>query len=301
MKILITGGTGFIGKALCHRLINAGHDITILSRRTEAEVNNLLAKNIKTINSLTQIENNATYDAVINLAGTPITDKRWSLARKAELISSRVNTTDDIFGLISRLNKRPKTLISGSAVGYYGDQQLRIVTETTPPHNEFTHKLCKAWEDKANRCKQFGVRIAILRTGLVIGSGGGFLQKMLPIFKLGIGGTLGAGTQYMPWIHLNDMVEIIICILEDETLSGPFNATAPNPVTNKQFTKTLGTLLSRPTFLTIPSFVLNLILGEMASILLAGQKAIPQKLLDHGYKFQYETLSSALGEVLTGK
>jgi hypothetical protein len=186
-------------------------------------------------------------------------------------------------------------------VGYYGDQGSRVVNENTPAHDEFTHQLCKAWENKANECKTLNVRVALLRTGLVLGDNGGFLKKMLPAFKLGLGGSLGAGNQYMPWIHLNDIIEIIIRLLEDEKLFGPINATAPNPVTNSQFTKILGTLLHRPTFLTLPGGLLQLIFGEMARLLTTGQKAVPQKLIDNGFKFQYENLSAALTEVLTGK
>ncbi|MCP5206824.1 MAG: TIGR01777 family protein [Hahellaceae bacterium] len=301
MHILLTGGTGFIGRKLAQRLHHAGHSLTLLTRQSKNEVETLFPFSITSTHSLSNIGADTTIDAIINLAGAPIADRRWSTLRKQLLINSRVDTTADVVALVKRLTNKPKVLINGSAVGYYGDQGSRVVKENTPAHDEFTHQLCKAWENKANECKTLKVRVALLRTGLVLGDNGGFLKKMLPAFKLGLGGSLGAGNQYMPWIHLNDIIEIIIRLLEDEKLFGPINATAPNPVTNSQFTKILGTLLHRPTFLTLPGGLLQLIFGEMARLLTTGQKAVPQKLIDNGFKFQYENLSAALTEVLTGK
>lgn len=301
MHILLSGGTGFIGRKLAQRLHHAGHSLTVLSRQPENLATSLFPFSVEIVNSVANIGDDAPIDAIINLAGAPIADKRWTNSRKQLLVNSRVEMTADIVALVKRLHCKPKVLINGSAVGYYGDQGSRMVNENTPPYDEFTHQLCKAWENKANECKALKVRVALLRTGLVLGENGGFLKKMLPAFKLGLGGALGAGDQYMPWIHLNDIIEIIVRVLEDDKLEGPINATAPTPVTNTQFTKTLGTLLHRPTFLSLPSVLLQLLFGEMARLLITGQRAVPQKLIDNGFKFQYENLSAALTEVLTGK
>ena len=292
--IVITGGTGFIGQALCRALHKEGDQITVFSRRSEEKVQ-ALCGNVRCIDRLSALPGLGPIDAVINLAGEGIAEKRWTAARKKALWDSRVGVTEELVAQMKRCREAPGVLISGSAVGYYGDQGDLTVTEDTEPNDEFTHRMCAAWE-KAALEAQAHTRVCLSRTGLVVGHGGGFLQQMLLPFKLGLGGRLGAGTQYMPWIHRDDMVSGLMHLLEHEQLSGPFNLTAPEPVTNAEFSRTLARVLGRPAFLPAPAFALRILLGEMARLLLTGQKAIPQRLTESGFEFHYESLEPALRE-----
>jgi hypothetical protein len=294
--IVITGGTGFIGQALCHRLHNHGHRLTVFSRRSDEEVERLCGR-VRVINRLSAIPGLGSIDAVINLAGEGIAEKRWTRKRKQALWDSRVGLTEELVSHLKRCPEAPDVLISGSAVGYYGDQGDATVTESTAPTHEFTHRMCNAWEQAALAFEDTS-RVCLSRTGLVVGRGGGFLQQMLPLFRIGLGGRLGKGTQYMPWIHRYDMVEGLVHLLENPELSGPFNMTAPNPVTNAEFTRILGHVLNRPAVLPAPSPALKLALGEMARLLLTGQKAIPERLLSTGYEFHYPELEAALKEAI---
>lgn len=296
--IVITGGTGFIGQALCRALHKQGDHITVFSRRSEEEVQSLCG-NVRCFDRLTALPGLGPIDAVINLAGEGIAEKRWTTARKRALWDSRVALTDELVAQIKRCREAPGVLISGSAVGYYGDQGDRTVTEETTPHDEFTHRMCAAWE-KAALEGQSHTRVCLSRTGLVVGRGGGFLQQMLLPFKLGLGGRLGPGTQYMPWIHRDDMVRGLLHLLDNEQLTGPFNLTAPEPVTNAEFSRTLARVLGRPAFLPAPAFALKILLGEMAHLLLTGQNAVPQRLTESGFEFSYKTLEPALREA-TGR
>ncbi|PAU80923.1 TIGR01777 family protein [Halovibrio salipaludis] len=294
--ILITGGTGFIGQLLCHQLHCEGRSLTVLSRREEAEVQRLCGR-VQVIHSLDEVATIPTIDAVINLAGEGIAEKRWTQQRKQTLWDSRITFTDELVSQLQRRDALPAAMISGSAVGYYGDQGEADVTEATEPRDEFTHRLCAAWEASATRLSG-ETRVCLSRTGLVIGRDGGFLQQMLPLFRLGLGGRLGNGRQYMPWIHRQDMVQGLIHLLDSPELSGPFNLTAPEPVTNAEFTRALAQVLNRPACLPVPPVALRLALGEMARLLLTGQKARPARLLESGFVFQYPAVEQALAEAV---
>lgn len=254
MRVLVTGGSGFVGQRLCQQLIERGHEVQVVSRSPH-QVRSRLPSDCD-IRDSAQAFIESPPDALINLAGEPIAAKRWSEEQKAKLINSRVAATQQLVALCEQLKANgqplPKVIVSGSAMGYYGDQGKRVVTEETMPNDEFAHRLCKQWEAAAKPIEALGVRLAILRTGLVLEAGGGTLQKMLPPFKLGLGGRFGSGEQFMPWIHRDDLVAAILFLIDQEGLSGAFNGSAPHPVTNATFTKTLASHLNRPAIFRYP-------------------------------------------------
>lgn len=296
-NVLITGGSGFIGRALCRRLIEEGHSLTVLSR-SPGSIEQICGPSVKGVASLDDLEGEASPDIIINLAGAPVADRRWSSARKELLIKSRIDTTRNIISYIEKAAKKPCRLISASAVGYYGDGGDKIIDEESPVHDEFTHQLCNRWEAEAMRAKESGVSVAILRIGLVIGEGGGFLGKMLLPFKLGLGGRLGSGDQWVPWIHIDDIVGLIMFLIERDDLEGPFNGVSPEPARNRDFTKTLAGVLNRPAIFPVPSFFLKLALGEMSRLLLTGQRALPKRAMAEGYTFAFTKLEDALRDAL---
>ena len=297
MKILITGGTGFIGKKLCRFLLDKNHKLTVLSRNPN-KVPSLCGESVQAITKISQLSSSDSFDAIINLAGEGIADTRWTETRKQILLDSRINTTKQLVAYIKRANKKPEVLISGSAVGYYGNQGSKKLNEKSTPREEFSHKLCAEWEAAALEAEQLSVRVCIIRTGLVIGNDGGFLQRLLLPFKLGLGGPMGDGKQWMSWIHRTDLIAIIGTLLESKTLQGFFNGTSPEPVTNAEFSQTLGKVLNRPAFLPVPAFVLKILLGEMAELLLGGQRVLPVQLEKAGFNFQFKALEQALRDVL---
>ncbi len=294
-RILITGGTGFIGKELCRELQTKGYSLTVLSRQSPEAVHSLCGP-VEVTDSLQHLEGHPGFDAIINLAGEGIAEKRWSEARKEALRSSRIDLTRELVRIADSWQTHPAVMVSGSAVGYYGDQGNHLVTESTSPNDEFTHRLCRDWEQEALALEKHGVRVCLSRTGVVAGRNGGFLQRMIPPFKLGLGGPLGSGEQYMPWVHRTDVVNGLIWMLETETARGAYNMVSPNPVTNREFTKTLASVLHRPAILPAPAPVLKVALGEMARLLLTGQKAAPERLKQEGFGFQYPELKQALAE-----
>jgi len=294
-QILVTGGTGFIGKELCRELTSRGYSLTVLSRQPADTVRSLCGR-VEVVNELEALRNHSGFDGIINLAGEGIADKRWTDSRKQALRSSRIDLTHQLAGVVRSWERLPGALVSGSAVGFYGDQGRNLVTEQTEPHDEFTHRLCRDWEQEALALEQDGVRVCLSRTGVVAGPGGGFLQRMLPPFKLGLGGRLGSGEQYMPWVHRADVVNGLIWMLETETAAGPYNMVSPNPVTNREFTRTLAGVLNRPAIFPAPAPVLKIALGEMARLLLTGQQAIPQRLQEGGFEFRYPQLKDALAD-----
>lgn len=296
MRILITGGSGFVGRPLCRRLHDAGHELLVVSR-SPSRAQALLPEGAEVRDSVLAFVDSAP-EAIINLAGEPIADKRWSAAQKRRLIDSRLTVTRDLVTLCERLDTPPRVMISGSAMGYYGDQGDRDVTEQTPPQEEFAHRLCAEWESAALAAEPLGVRVVLLRTGLVLDAGGGTLAKLLLPFRLGLGGRLGSGRQYMPWIHREDWVSIALFLLERDDLAGPFNASAPHPVTNADFTRALAHHLHRPAVMAVPAGVLRLALGEMSRLLLTGARMRPARLEAAGFGFQYPTLDSALKAIL---
>jgi len=297
MKILVTGGTGFIGKTLCGFLLDKNHQLTVLSRRPN-QVASLCGESVQAIHKLDQLTSSDTYDAIINLAGEGVADARWNAARKQVLLDSRINTTRQLIAFIESADKKPEVLISGSAVGFYGNRGDIKVNEESLGHVEFAHQLCAEWEVAALEAEKSGVRVCIIRTGLVIGDNGGFLKRMLLPFKLGLGGRLGDGQQWMSWIHRNDYIAILDKLLEIRVLHGVFNATAPEPVTNAEFSQTLGRVLNRPAFLPVPAIVLKMLLGEMSELLLGGQRVLPEHIEKAGFEFKFKTLEQALTDVL---
>ncbi len=291
MKVLITGGTGFIGSALCSRLLKDEHHIVILSRHPDA-----IKAPLTGISDLAQLKSDTIFDVVINLAGEPIANKRWSDQQKQRISNSRLDETQKLIAHFKAIEHKPKLLISGSAIGYYGmGKTNEPVDETGSGDDSFSSQLCQQWEAVALQAQDLGIRTCLLRTGIVLGKGGGALSKMLPPFKMGLGGKIGGGKQWMPWIHLDDLVGIILYCIDHDELKGAINGTSPNPVTNQVFTKTLGKALKRPTILPMPAVAVKLLMGQMGEeLLLAGKKVLPKKALSAGYKFQYETLEKAL-------
>ncbi|MDH5357330.1 MAG: TIGR01777 family oxidoreductase [Gammaproteobacteria bacterium] len=294
MNLLITGGTGFIGSALCSRLLEKQHTIVILSRHPE-----IIKAPIHGISELAQLKDNVIFDVVINLAGEPIADKRWSVQQKQHILSSRIDTTQDLIAFFNNIKHKPKLLISGSAIGYYGvGDTSEFIDETVSGDDSFSSQVCLQWETVALQAQKLGIRTCLLRTGIVLGKGGA-LRKMLPVFKMGLGGRIGQGKQWMSWIHLDDLVGIILHCIEHHSLQGAINGTSPNPVTNQLFTKALGKALNRPTLLPMPAIIIKILMGQMGEeLLLTGKKIIPAKALNAGYKFQYEKLEDALLDVV---
>lgn len=296
MHIFVTGGTGFIGKALCGELCRRGENVTVLSRRpdTVAERTGLPVAAAASPDYL----RDHPVDAVINLAGIPIADRRWSDARKQQLYDSRVTLTRQLVAAMAAAPRPPGVLVSASAVGYYGDGGDQLLDEEGRFHLEYTHQLCAAWEDAALQAEELGLRVAILRIGLVVGAGGGFLARMLMPFRLGLGGRIGSGEQWMSWVHREDLVRMMLYLLAHKPLRGVFNGTAPEPVRNRDFSRSLARQLGRPAVLPVPATALRLGMGEMSRLLLTGQRVIPRRLLDAGFDFHYPALSAALAEVL---
>jgi uncharacterized protein len=295
--ILVTGATGFIGSRLVLGLTNAGHQVIALVRNpAKADV---LHPPVTLITSLDQLPSEAKIDAIVNLAGEPIGNGLWTEAKRRKILDSRIGMTDDVIRLIGRLERRPTVMVSGSAIGWYGLWQDQPLTESAKAHACFSHELCDAWEKAAARATEYGVRVVCLRTGLVVGTEGGFLTRMLTPFEFGLGGPMGSGKQWMSWIERDDLVRLIAHALAKPDLSGPINATAPIPVTNMKFTEELGRRLKRPAVFRIPAVLLHHVAGDLADeLLLGGQRVIPNKALSSGFVFRYQTLRSAFEAVL---
>jgi uncharacterized protein (TIGR01777 family) len=303
MKLVVAGGTGFIGARLCNQLDRQGHSLSLLTRSVSAAD----SPNNTTIlwqpgspgaweHILEEALENA--DGVINLAGEPIAGKRWIAAQKRRLRSSRIDTTRALVTAIGKTKKKPAFLLNASAVGYYGPQGDEIITEESGPGGDFLAGLCSDWEEEAKRAESYGVKVIRLRTGIVLGKGGGALAKMVPPFKLFIGGPLGSGKQWMPWIHVEDEIGMIQLLMENSNARGAVNACAPNPVTMKEFCRTLGSVLNRPCWAPVPAFALRLLLGEMAEMLVTGQRAVPAAAERLGYRFRHPELREALENIL---
>lgn len=296
MNILITGGTGFIGQHLIRSLLLDEHTLFCLSR-VRQKVHRCFGERVTGIENLEALDDQSIH-AVINLAGANIADRRWSEARKRKLVSSRVDTTRHLVNWLKNRQQKPDVLISGSAIGYYGAQAITTtLDEEGSPQHDFTHQLCAAWEQEALNAEADKIRVCLIRTGIVIGQGGA-LKKMLPAFKLGLGGPIGSGQQWMSWIHMDDEVAAIKHLLHNQTLRGAFNLTSPEAVPNRTFARDLGHVLHRPAVLPLPSFVPKLLLGEGATLLLDGQRVYPARLLKSGFQFQYPQLQEAFNASL---
>ncbi|MFO0700674.1 MAG: TIGR01777 family oxidoreductase [Nitrospira sp.] len=303
MKIVMTGSTGFIGRALCATLIQGGHRITVLTRHmgqvkqgSDLPVQ-IVEWNARESGPWEQVLEGA--DAVINLAGAPIADARWTHTRKQLITDSRVLTTRLLVRALSRWASKPATFISASGIGYYGACDDRVLDEGAARGEGFLADLCLAWESEALRAAEFGARVITLRTGMVLEQDGGALPKMLLPFRLFAGGPIMPGSQWVSWIHRRDHVGLIQWALTTPTVSGPINAVAPEPVTMKTFCEVLGQVLHRPSWLPVPRFALNMLLGELGTLMTTGQRVIPAKAIAGGYAFQYPTLELALRAVLT--
>ncbi len=296
MHILLTGGTGLIGRQLCRHWSGQGHQLTVWSRKPE-KVAKICGAQVRGIARLEDLGDDP-VDAIVNLAGAPIADRPWTHRRKALLWSSRITLTESLLAWLETRSQKPALLISGSAIGWYGDGGERELTEDSPPViDDFASQLCIAWEETAQRAEAQGVRVVLVRTGLVLSAEGGFLSRLLLPFKLGLGGPLGNGRQWMPWIHINDQIALIDFLLHREQATGPYNACALHPVRNREFAKTLGSVLHRPAFMPMPTLALKVGLGEMSLLLLGGQKALPARLLEAGFTFQFTDLRAALDDL----
>ena len=297
MHILLTGGTGLVGRPLVLRLLQRGYQVSVVTRDVAA-ARAKLGEQVSLWSGLDQQQHLNGIDAVINLAGEPIAAKRWSEAQKTRLCQSRWQITQRLTELIAASSAPPAVLISGSASGFYGNTGDGVVTEDDPGHNEFTHQLCARWEQLALQAQSDRTRVCLLRTGVVLSPDGGALAKMQLPFKLGIGGPLGNGKQYMPWIHIEDMLAGILWLLDHATLQGPFNLVAPYAVRNEQFAAALGKAMHRPAFMRTPASAIRLMMGESAVLVLGGQHLLPQRLEASGFTFRWYDLHHALENVV---
>ncbi len=306
MKIVITGATGFVGTKLVERLQALGDRIVVLARDTQ-KANNLFPQasfpNVEVVGynpfelgDWAKVISGS--DAVINLAGEPLAGVRWTDKRKQEIRDSRVLTTKVLVEAIAQAEVKPQVLISGSAIGYYGTSLDKTFDEYSDAGNDFLANICKYWEDTTESVTGLGVRLVKLRTGIVLGMGGA-IAKMLPIFQVGGGGKLGSGKQWFSWIHLDDLVALIIYALKNPDMTGAINATAPNPVTNAEFTVSLAKAIKRPAFVPVPAAALILVFGEAATVLLDGQRVVPHKAQINKFAFQYPDIDSALTQIFS--
>lgn len=300
MQILITGGTGLIGRQLCKVLLKEGHELTVLSR-SPASVAQKCGANVRAFNTLDEWHSDIHFDAVINLAGEPIVDARWSETRKQQLLNSRVALTQTLVQHIARAAQKPAVILSGSAIGFYGNRGNDVLAENEPAGNDFAAHLCQAWEAAAFEAQNQGIRVCVLRTGLVLSQEGGLLGRMILPFKLGLGARLGDGQQWMSWVHLDDYVGMVLRLLHGEELKGAFNLTAPNPVSNAQFTQTLAKVVHRPAVFVAPAWLLKQAMGERVALLLEGQRVLPKRMQDLGFPFAHSQLEAALHHLLASK
>jgi uncharacterized protein (TIGR01777 family) len=297
VRILITGGTGLIGRRLCKVLLAEGHELTVLSRNPDSVPEKCGAR-VHAMAGLEKWQPNQTFEAVINLAGEPIVDVRWTAERKQALWDSRVTLTEELVRRISAARQKPRVLLSGSAVGYYGNGGDADLDESAGAGDDFAAQLCLAWELAARGAESSGVRVCLLRTGLVLSRQGGLLGRMLLPFKLGLGACLGNGKQWMSWVHIDDYAVMLLGLLNNAQASGPYNMTAPQPVTNAEFTATLAKVLHRPAPFFVPAMLLRLGMGERARLLLEGQNVLPKKMDKTGFRFAFKILADALHDLL---
>ncbi len=297
MRILITGGTGLIGKHLCKALLAEGHELTVFSRNP-VSVPVKCGAGVQAMAALAEWQPDKVFDAVINLAGEPIVDARWTDQRKQVLRASRVTVTEELVRRMGAAEHKPAVLLSGSAVGYYGGRGDLPLDEASEAGTDFPARLCVDWEVAASAAEGLGVRVCLLRTGLILAKEGGLLGRMVPPFKLGMGARLGDGQQWMSWVHIDDYVAMVLRLLSDEQMRGAYNMTSPAAVTNKEFTAALAGVLHRPAPFAAPASLLRLSMGEAAGMLLEGQRVLPKRMLAAGQAIRFERLEDALKDLL---
>jgi uncharacterized protein (TIGR01777 family) len=304
MKIIITGATGFIGRALSAGLLEAGYHVVALSRNADRG-REILGGGVvvvewdgKSSQGWKELANGA-Y-GIVNLVGENISNGRWTQKKKQRILQSRLDAGKAVVEAVAEAKKKPRVVIQSSGIGYYGSTSDEMIDESSPPGKGFLVEVADQWEASSKQVESLGTRHVIIRTGVVLGSEGGAFPRLLTPFRFFVGGPLGSGKQWLPWIHLHDEVKAIRFLMEKEDLNGPFNLCAPEPITMKEFSQTLGKIMRRPSWLPIPGLMLRLLFGQMAEeALLSGQRALPRRLLDGGYRFKYPNLNPALEEILS--
>ncbi len=305
MKVAITGATGFVGSPLVERLQKQNHTVLVLTRNTNHARKVFPTgafPNVEILNYTPTVSGTwqnaiSGCDAVVNLAGEPIGEGRWTPERKQEILNSRQLGTRKVVEAIAQANPQPKVLVNASAIGYYGTSETATFNENSPPSNDFLAQVCQAWEAEAQKVTDSGVRLVILRFGIVLGNGGA-LAKMITPFKLFAGGPIGNGRQWFSWIHREDLVNLILQALKQTEMSGVYNATSPKPVRMQELSDTMGKVMHRPSWLPVPSFAIEALLGDGSVVVLEGQKVLPQRTLETGFNYQYPNLQPALVEIL---
>ncbi|MEH2445702.1 MAG: TIGR01777 family oxidoreductase [Nostoc sp.] len=306
MKVAITGATGFVGSRLIQRLHGKGHKVVVLARNTAFAQKVFPSEafpNLEIVAYTPNVSGSwqsviASCDGVVNLAGEPIAEGRWTPERKQEILNSRKLGTQKIVETIANANPKPTVLVNASAIGYYGTSESATFDETSLSGNDFLAQVCQAWETEARKVKDAGVRLVILRLGIVLGNGGA-LGKMIPPFKLFAGGPIGSGRQWFSWIHVDDLVNLILQALTKPEIEGVYNATAPNSVRMADLSQTLGRVMNRPSWLPVPAFAIEALLGDGAIVVLEGQQVLPKRTEETGFEYKYPNLQSALTQILT--
>jgi len=303
MNVFITGGTGFVGTTLTRQLMEKGHHVTILTRKMPSQPSHAATKGVSylegdPVRPGPWQEQVSGHDTIINLAGASIF-RKWNRKAKELIRDSRVLTTAHLVEAMSSDVNRQTTLISTSAVGYYGFREDEVLDEESPPGDDFLSAVTRDWEAAAARAETLGARVVICRFGIVLGKGGGALGEMVPLFQKGLGSPLGTGRQWFSWVHQDDLVRIYLFLMDRDDMSGPVNCTAPEPVTNRRLTRALGMALGKPTILPpVPGIVIRLMKGEFGTLLLKGQRVLPKKLLTAGFQFQFPAIQEALNDLL---
>jgi uncharacterized protein (TIGR01777 family) len=305
MKVAVTGATGFVGKHLVKKLQQDGHRVLVLTRNPASAQKTFPSTAFANVEIVgyTPTESGAWQDTiagcdgVVNLAGEPIAEERWTPTQKQKILNSRQLSTQKIVEAIAKANPRPTVLVNASAIGYYGTSETATFDETSSSGNDFLAQVCQVWEAEAQKVKNAGVRLVILRFGIVLGNGGA-LGKMITPFQLFAGGPIGSGRQWLSWIHIDDLVNLILQSLTNPEMEGVFNATAPHPVRMTDFSNTLGQVMHRPSWLPVPGFALEVLLGDGAKVVLEGQEVIPKRTLESGFQYEYPQLPAALKQIL---